>query len=142
MEGVEKPAPKKLKLVRLDGPLGDLSHMTPAERAEIVQQDGRRRIFEEIVSVEMAAWRSFFLWGGMCVGGWSLGVLVRVGMRFLYGAGMGLPSWLWNLLMLLVGVSVLVGVVSFLPAVVCFAKLLVAMHRRRRLGRSGSLQEP
>lgn len=43
MPCVEKGKAKKLNLVKLGGPLGDLSGMTTAERAEIVQQDGRRR---------------------------------------------------------------------------------------------------
>ena len=68
MPCVEKGKAKKLNLVKLEGPLGDLSGMTTAERAEIVQQDGRRRIFEEIAQAEAKAWR-----GGCCGVPWSRG---------------------------------------------------------------------
>jgi hypothetical protein len=140
MRPVQKPPPKRLKLVRLDGPLGDLSGMTAAERAEIVQQDGRRRIYEEIVQAEMEAWRKFFLWGGMCAGGWTLGVLVRVGMEFLHRSSVDFPLWLWHGAMLLVSLGVLLGVVAFWPALILFGKLLAAMHRRRRAARGPSLR--
>ena len=133
---MEKPAPKKLKLVRLNGPLGDLSGMTAAERAEIVQQDGRRRIYEEIVRAEMEAWRKFFLWGGMCAGGWTAVIVIGLGMELLRTKLAGLPDPLWALLGLISAVGGLLGLVAFWPAVFLFVKLLGAMRRRRRASRA------
>ena len=139
---VEKGDPKKLNLVRLDGPLGDRSGMTAAERAEILQQDGRRRSHEEIAQAEMEQWRAFLVWGGLCAGGWLMGLGSVVAMDWVGGLSSSWSKRLPVAFMVLGGVSWLGVMIGCVPALLSFVKLLIAMRRRWRLGRSGSLQEP
>ena len=62
----------KLKLVKLDGPLGDLSGMPMQERAELVAAQGQQRLLEDRARDEAQIWKKAFWAWGLFAGGFSL----------------------------------------------------------------------
>ncbi|BCX47700.1 hypothetical protein HAHE_16080 [Haloferula helveola] len=133
---MEKPPPRKLVTVRMPDDLGDLSGLSPAERAELVQQNERRKIYEEVMKSESDAWRRCFLSGGICVVSWMLAVGCSLLMELVDRFPVDARDAAWIGLSLVAGLSALVGLLSFYPAVLHLAQLILAMRRRRRLGRS------
>lgn len=112
--------------------LGDLSGMTAGQRAELVEQDGRRKIMEEMLACEAGALRGFF---------WAAGIFCA-GTAACVGSSLILESYLspsyahpdvlvigFRILLLTGGLA---GVVAFYPAIWWGIKWVKALRRRRR----------
>ncbi|MFC7337405.1 hypothetical protein ACFQY0_09485 [Haloferula chungangensis] len=72
MDGDDPMTRPKFKLAKMDGPLGDLSGMSVAERAELVTAQGRQRILEERARYEATIWRNACLAWSLFAGGFLM----------------------------------------------------------------------
>lgn len=131
--------PRQLKLVTLPTHLGDLSGMSAHERAELVEQDGRRRIMDEMCQVEADRLRQFFWTGGIHCGGFCAAVgsslLLDTVLYRSYGTFDGLVTPL-EIVGALGGVA---AVICFFPALWFGVKWIGAMRHRRTYLKSGQL---
>lgn len=119
--------------------LGDLSAMSAAERAELVEQAARRRIIEEMIAAESEALRSFFWAGGF----WCGGICASVGSALLLDGPLS-PAYAnpWILVVtldILVVVGVLAAAITIYPAVWFGIQWGKAMRRRRCYLNRGTL---
>lgn len=133
--------PIQLKLVSMPTHLGDLSGMSPTERAELVEQDGRRKIMEEMLIGEAGALRQFFWASGIWCGGICAAVVSSYLLDGVLSPSYSNPMILIVPLRILVVVGFLAGVIAIYPAIwfaVCWIK---AMRRRRRFLSTGQLMQ-
>ena len=131
--------PRQLNLVSMPSQLGDLSAMSAAERAELVEQDGRRRILEEMVTSEAQALRSFFWAGGICCSGVSVAVGSALILEQFLSPSYAHPYVLVLGLKILALVGGAAGVVGFYPAIWFGIRWIRAIVRRRRFLSHGEL---
>ncbi|MBK1825730.1 hypothetical protein [Haloferula rosea] len=139
MSDSRDPKPVPLKLVSMPTQLGDLSAMSAAERAELVEQDAKRRILEEMITAESDALRSFFWAGGF----WCGGICASVGSAFLLDGPLSPryanPWFLVVTLEILAVVGVIAAAIAIYPAIWFGIKWLKAMRRRRGYLNRGTL---
>jgi len=139
MDDGPESKPLKLKMVSMPTHLGDLSGMAPSERAELVEQDGRRKIMEEMLTIEAQALRNFFWSGGIWCGGICAAVASTYLLDTVLSPSYSHPMALIVPLQILAVVGSLAGVIAIYPSIWFGIRWIKSMHRRRRYLKSGAL---
>lgn len=131
--------PLQLKLVTMPTHLGDLSGMSPNERAELVEQDGRRKIMEEMCRAESDRLRQFFWTGGIHCGGFCAAVGSSLLLDTVLYRSFGTYDGLVTPVEIIGSLGGVAAVICFFPALWFGVKWIGAMRRRRSYLKSGEL---
>lgn len=135
----KQAASRRLNLVRMPSHLGDLSGVSPSERAELVEQDGRRRIIEEMLQGEASALRGFFWAAGICCSGTAACIGSTLVLETVLSPSYAHPDVLVIGFRIISIVGGLAGFVAFYPAIWWSMKWIKAMRCRRRYLSNGTL---